>query len=273
MEGFLMFRGNKNSIKALKNACARKSECVLTSIMNKCFSTNHDGAALVIGGKDSHNLVVKFLETGNIRNHIRLDNLRRGKVKDVQKLTQYPTVFGIGFAPYKKVANPRIYKIWTNLLARCYCKKRTSGRDKSYAKVIICDDWLHYDRFEEWYVKNQLMEVNSFIDKDLLSHECKIYSPNTCVMLPREINNALQRTELNTKSTSLGLPVGVQRTKDGKIFSVMKHKHLGFFKNAEQAFNAYKVEKEKYLKYLAEKYKSVISATAYNALLNYSVQP
>lgn len=266
-----MFHGNKNSIKALKDARTRRTKCILASVINKCFQTNHDGTVLVIGGENSHNLVVKFLNTGNIRNHIRLYNLKRGKVKDIQY--KHPTVFGVGFAPFKKIADPRIYKIWTNLLARCYCKKRINGRDKSYAKVAICDEWLHYDTFEEWYIKNQLKGMDSFIDKDLLSHGCKIYSPKTCVMLPREINNALQRTELNTKSISLGLPVGVQRTKDGKIFSMMKRKHLGFFKNAEQAFNAYKVEKEKYLKYLAEKYKSAISTIAYNALLNYSVQP
>ena len=50
-----------------------------------------------------------------------------------------------------------------------------------------------------------------------------------------------------------------------------KREYLGFFKTEIEAFNAYKQAKEKYLKELAEKWKSQIDERAYNALMNYEV--
>lgn len=272
MEGILMFRGNKNSILAIKNANKKKSEAVVKSVIGKYFSTNKDGIAKVIDGKQAQDLTIQFVETGNIRYNVDLANLRCGKVKDILKKSTVPTVFGVGYAPLKKKADKHIYKVWCNMLARCYDKQRINGRDKSYAQCVVCEGWLHYDNFESWYMNNKLNGCESFIDKDLLSPNCKIYSPSTCVMLPREINNALQRTEKNKKDISRDLPRGVQRNSKGQIFAMAHHKYLGIYNNVETAFKAYKVAKEAHLRYLAYKYKAIISNIAYNALLNYEVE-
>ena len=48
-------------------------------------------------------------------------------------------------------------------------------------------------------------------------------------------------------------------------------KFLGSFESSEEAFNCYKVNKESYIKELAEKWKDAIDPRAYDALINYKV--
>ena len=50
-----------------------------------------------------------------------------------------------------------------------------------------------------------------------------------------------------------------------------KQEYLGLFNTEIEAFNAYKIAKESYIKEQAEKYKSQIDVRAYNALMNYEV--
>ena len=51
-----------------------------------------------------------------------------------------------------------------------------------------------------------------------------------------------------------------------------KSEHLGFFNTEIEAFNAYKVAKEAFVKEQANKYKSQIDPRAYEALMNYTVE-
>lgn len=47
---------------------------------------------------------------------------------------------------------------------------------------------------------------------------------------------------------------------------------MGTFRNEEDAFNAYKLEKEKHIKQLADYYKDTLETNVYNALYNYKVE-
>lgn len=50
-----------------------------------------------------------------------------------------------------------------------------------------------------------------------------------------------------------------------------KKKHLGTFDTIEEAFAAYKKEKEICLKEYADKYKSILPKHVYNAIYNYQI--
>ena len=71
--------------------------------------------------------------------------------------------------------------------------------------------------------------------------------------------------------------IGVSWNKKVSAFvaRVMKNKgkqeHLGLFKTELEAFNAYKVAKESFVKEQANKFKSQIDPRAYEALMNYEV--
>ena len=50
-----------------------------------------------------------------------------------------------------------------------------------------------------------------------------------------------------------------------------KQEHLGYFKTEIEAFKAYKIAKESFVKEQADKFKSQIDERAYNTLMNYTV--
>jgi hypothetical protein len=109
------------------------------------------------------------------------------------------------------------------------------------------------------------------LDKDILVKWNKHYSEDTCVFVPREINNLFIRR----KNDRGNLPIGVSLYK-GTRFHVQVSRdngprHIGYFDNVEDAFAAYKRVKEEYIKYKAEKWKDKIDPRVYAALIAYEV--
>ena len=51
-----------------------------------------------------------------------------------------------------------------------------------------------------------------------------------------------------------------------------KQEFLGYFKTESEAFNAYKIAKEIFIKELANKWKGEIDGRAYEALMSYKVE-
>lgn len=164
------------------------------------------------------------------------------------------------------------YAAWRNMLARCYVEK-VNLKQESYSGCLVSDEFKIYSNFYEWYQENKISDDFKYhLDKDLLLNGNKLYSKDTCLLIPREINNFL------TKRDSLRgeFPVGVcfhkplskfraQISKDKKRF------HLGYFDNINDAFLEYKIAKEKHAKELADRYKHVISERAYISIAGYIV--
>lgn len=116
---------------------------------------------------------------------------------------------------------------------------------------------------------------NSFqLDKDLLVKGNKVYSETICVFLPNEINSLLTK---RTASRGEYL-IGVSWSETNKAFiarvnkNTGKSKHLGYFKTELEAYNAYKVAKESFVKEQANEWKDQIDPRAYNALMKYTVE-
>ena len=78
----------------------------------------------------------------------------------------------------------KIYDIWYGMLSRCYNPKSSSY--KNYSNVEVCEEWLCFSNFNNWYKRYGVEGWD--IDKDLFSTENKIYSPQTCCLLPNELN-------------------------------------------------------------------------------------
>ena len=102
----------------------------------------------------------------------------------------------------------------------------------------------------------------------------KVYSEDSCVFLPIEINTVLTKC---TSSRGEHL-IGVYWSKTHKAFKAQvsrnkgKQEHLGYFNTELEAFNTYKTAKEAFIKEQAEKWKDKIDDRAYNALMNYQVE-
>lgn len=168
------------------------------------------------------------------------------------------------------------YQKWFCMLQRCYCKEHLNEHE-IYRGVIVDEKWHNYQKFAEWFYANRIDENTKYeLDKDVLGGQ--IYSENTCLLLPQEINRTICRNKKRKDNNYL--PVGVsldtcKRYERYKVHSRINGKIITKygFSNPKYAFLYYKKEKEKYIKGLADKYKNVISRVAYHALMNYEVVP
>lgn len=100
-----------------------------------------------------------------------------------------------------------------------------------------------------------------------------VYSPETCVFVPREINSVLTKMEVLRGEH----PIGVYKdVKSGKFIAQVSlnlgsQEYLGRFESAQEAFEAYKNAKENYVKFIANKWKDTIDVRAYERLICYTV--
>lgn len=164
------------------------------------------------------------------------------------------------------------HRTWCNMLKRCYGQTE-SCKNKTYWDKVVCDDWLDYKNFYEWITNVKYRQEGWQLDKDLLRKGNKVYGPEFCVFLPPALNAVI----LSCKASRGDLPVGVHFDKArGKFKATCCNEHgkqwQKRFNTSEEAFKAYKQEKERVISSLAEKYKETIDPRAYQALINYKIE-
>lgn len=214
---------------------------------------------------------VEFLDS-RYKTTVIFGSAKSGNIKD--RLS--PSVYGVGMVGEyfsSSESTTPAYLAWRGILARCYSNK-TKERQPSYKNATISEDWLNYSNFREWYLAEKgdaaiVLEV----DKDLLGMGTKVYSKETCLLLPKRINVFLI-TILVFGCTNL---VKYSQTKR-KYFIIINDKSRNeAFKNTyydtyREAFSALAAYKEGVMKALADEYKEVLSEKAYNAVVNWTVE-
>lgn len=170
---------------------------------------------------------VRFIKTG-YEVEVYTDKAKSGNVKD----PYFPQVLGIGYLGVgefiSKVGSSSNgfnslpeYNAWINMLQRCYYDKyetRVIGCT-AYNSVTVCDEWHNFQVFAEWYtIKRKPLDdaalIKPSLDKDILSvtKQSGIYSPDTCCVIPCEVNTMLiGRNRIKEN----GLPKGVSEAKQG----------------------------------------------------------
>lgn len=164
----------------------------------------------------------------------------------------------------------REYHFWQNLIRRCKCPN-FQQEFPTYIGCTVSENFKSYSYFYEW-CQNQIgfSQEGYHCDKDLLLRGNKVYSENTCVFIPNELNNLLA----SCKAARGSLPIGVVAV--GSRFRVYCHRgsassHVGYFDTPNEAFTAYKQAKEAHIKLQAEKWKAHIDPRAFAALMAYEV--
>ena len=208
-----------------------------------------------------------------------------GEIRDGKVTYPYhKTLFNIGYlgeGSYKSSKNNRetlYYTRWASIFRRCYSEKQRH-KYLPYKDVTVCEEWHNFQNFAEWFEDNYNPNYMQgwHLDKDILVKGNKIYSPETCCFVPREINNLFTKRQ-NDKG---GFPIGVSYSNNKKKFASqislgksMKSscKHLGYFDTPEEAFEVYKKAKEKRIKEVADKWKDLIDPQIYEAMYNYEVE-
>lgn len=138
----------------------------------------------------------------------------------------------------------KFYRVWVCMIKRCYCEATKKG-NPTYDQASVCEDWLTFSKFKTW-MESQDWEGKE-LDKDLLVRGNKVYSPETCLFVSKQVNmfiTALRRSNGE-------LPIGVSLHKpSGKFQAYIKNlgkgsKRLGVFETAEAAHKAWRAEKNK----------------------------
>lgn len=133
------------------------------------------------------------------------------------------------------------YNTWKNMFRRCYSD---SEDNQTYKGCTVCPEWLVFSNFKGW-MSNQRWE-GMCLEKDILFRKNKLYSPQTCRFVPREVNNALLTRESKRGSYPLG--VSKDKSKFGAYGKDSKNKTilLGLFNtplDAHLAWQLYKIDK------------------------------
>lgn len=155
----------------------------------------------------------------------------------------YKLVYGIGtndstfqVVPTKQTRHPA-YSTWVSMLERCYSSKYKE-KYPTYKDVTCCDNWLLFTNFAIWFKDRYIKDQH--LDKDILVKNNKIYSPNTCIFAPKEINMFL-----TIRSSERGeQPLGVQLHKGRFIARIGAERfNLGSFDTSKEAHRAWQKAK------------------------------
>lgn len=137
-----------------------------------------------------------------------------------------------------KQVKDKAYGAWKRMLERCYSEK-CQEKYPTYKGCTVCEEWLTYSNFKVFY-ENCYVD-GWHLDKDLKVDGNKVYSPEACAFVPRDLNLLL----LDRGAMRGDYPQGVCYDKYvGKFKSQCSVggsvKSLGYYSTSEEASIAYK---------------------------------
>ena len=142
-----------------------------------------------------------------------------------------------------------------------------------YDGVYVCEEWLNFQVFAEWYFNHSFYDVGYDLDKDLLVRGNKVYSPDTCCMLPNIINSGLALPKNISRYLPIGVTISPKGRYNSRICTKENGRHIGVYGTPEEASAAYVQAKERYVKNKALEWANRIEWKAFKALMEWKVYP
>jgi hypothetical protein len=163
---------------------------------------------------------------------------------------------GINDAPY--ITRPTIngvveicpfFLTWRNMIERCYSVK-TQERQPTYKGCSVVDQWHSFMEFRGWMEEHDWQD--RALDKDIIVYGNKVYGPDTCCFVTREVNSLL----FDNKGIRGKYPQGVSFNKPtNKLIANIsisgKKVYLGLFDTIEEASEVYLMAKISHILKLA----------------------
>lgn len=229
---------------------------------------------------------VEFQDKYKEKVHTTYQNFKKGNVKNPYDKTVYEVGY-LGEGKYKSKKDGKLtnaYKTWVSMIQRCYDPYELN-KYPTYIDCYVCKEWHCFQNFAKWWEENVYNCDNErlHLDKDILFKGNKIYSPETCILVPERINVLFVKCNKARGKYPIGVSEDINK-KYGykKLYSSCsvlengkrKKKNLGRFplNRPFQAFYTYKIFKENYIKQVAEEYRGLIPNKLYNALCSYKVE-
>lgn len=184
------------------------------------------------------------------------------------KYPYHKSVCGVGFigeGTYSYRNNMKLYKIWFAMIQRCYSIKQQKIQP-TYKDVKVDNDWMNLQQFGIWYDNNYIDGYQ--LDKDLLSTASKLYSPNTCLFIPHELNLFLTNIKSSNTSGYTGACFDKSSGKWASSINISgKKKHLGLFSSKEKASEIYIEARRAQAEIMKEIYKNELPKEAINNIM------
>lgn len=208
-------------------------------VFTTTISTGSYKVKVIEGGSKNGYVTIEFTHSIASNCEVMFTQLKKGNVKN----PYHPSLFKVGFkgeGEYTFKKHKDIYNIWRSMLSRCY----RSNQASAYINVTICKEWHNFQIFAKWATVNKVIE--GVIDKDILqpTERSKVYSPNTCLVIPRKLNNFIEILQVNNTSGYPGVSLEkVTNSWCARVVTDSSYKHLGVFETKKEAFERYKKEK------------------------------
>ncbi len=167
-------------------------------------------------------------------------------------------------------------EVWNSMFDRCY--NRTEY-NRCHEGCTVADAWRNNKNFSYWYNKNVYDTKNiqtMVLDKDILKKGNRVYSAETCLILPGRINTAFKMCP----NRNTAYPIGVSDY-EGKYKAYFRGENLGAYDTPYKAFECYKNNREAYIRKLAANFWTSLSEgtkkrempqRVYDNLMNYKVE-
>ena len=182
--------------------------------VGKACKSKSSGDFKIVKYNDSRNVEIQFLKTG-FETVARLGDIKNGLIKDPYS----PSVYGIGIVGTKYPISvnsvlTKEYTLWVDMLKRCY-SITYKQKHPTYEGCECSENFKSYEYFYEWCNKQVGFGNQSWqLDKDLLTKGNKVYSEDTCIFIPSEINSLL----INCTASRGKHLIGVYWSKTNKAF-------------------------------------------------------
>lgn len=158
---------------------------------------------------------------------------------------------GVGINDADYITQPRIngkqvkcpaYKLWASMIDRGY-SDRWKKKKPTYMDVTVCNEWLSFTKFREWYCDNYIEGWQ--LDKDLTTSS-RQYGPHACVFVPMWMNMFLH----GVRAEATGGLTGASWRQDRKVYQSRcdniitgEREFLGVFANEREANRAWVTRK------------------------------
>lgn len=240
--------------------------------------------AQIVEYYDKSHVKIVFLDYTHYSTITALYNVVAGSVKNPYLINKNGGYYGEG--DYIINRDPKPGKTWDSMLRRAHCHIARNHKLKdSYFYTSVCEEWLCLQTFVKWYINYRSMINPKYwkeleIDKDILqwNKEYKIYSPETCCLIPHNLNSIL--VGMHTESSkNRDLPIGVVDDKYNRYTAYVSdfgtRYSVGTYDTKEEAFEAYKKAKKNIINKLALHYyqDGGILENIYNEILNLEILP
>lgn len=255
---------------------AKKAKNLATERVGETLTNNFGSVMYITEYRNNKDMDVYFPDYDWTAHHVSYKAFEKGSIKCPYE----KRVFGVacmGDGPHKSAENgihTSAYKAWMNMLRRCY-DPAYQELYPTYKGCSVDSELLNYQVFAEWYysIYYEIPGQKMCLDKDILVKGNKVYSKETCVLVPHSINALFIKADEIRGDCPIGVYYFADRDKYmARCTMNGETKYLGMHETAEEAFIAYKTFKEALIQNKATEYMEYIPYELYEAMMEYEVE-